>query len=59
MSYSFNSVWVHFVWLTKNREPLISPNVEAKTQNNVYKQFLFLGLGCEVSGINGTEDSYY
>lgn len=44
MSYSFNSVWVHFVWLTKNREPLISQNVERKIQINVYPCALVAGL---------------
>lgn len=50
---------IEFAGFPRNiyRGSSISPNVEAKTQNYVYKQFL--GLGCEVSGINGTEDSYY
>jgi REP element-mobilizing transposase RayT len=54
MSHSFNKIWIHAIWSTKDRLPLIHPNLE----NNVY-HFLseqFSEQGCPVRIINGMPD---
>jgi len=54
MPHSFNKIWIHAIWSTKNRMPLIHSNVE-------YKIHLFMSeqlreLGCPVRIINGMPD---
>jgi putative transposase len=51
MSKSYSKIWVHAVWSTKNRMPLIEPRMEQKL-------FVFLReelkkMGCMVSIVNG------
>jgi REP element-mobilizing transposase RayT len=54
MSKSYSKIWVHAVWSTKNRMPLIYPKMEQKL-------FEFLKdelkkMGCMVSIVNGMPD---
>ena len=54
MPHSFNKIWIHAIWSTKERQPFISGSVE----NNIYN-FLreeFIALGCPVRIINGMPD---
>ena len=54
MPQSFNKIWIHAIWSTKNREPLINNSIEHK----VY-QFMTAQLreqGCPVRIINGMPD---
>jgi len=54
MSHSFNKIWIHAVWSTKKRIPIIKTDVEKKI-------FLFVSnqlkeLGCPVRIVNGMPD---
>ena len=54
MPHSFNKIWIHAIWATKERIPLIHKNIE----NNIYK-FITEQLreqGCPVRIINGMPD---
>jgi len=54
MSHSFNKIWIHAIWATKYRQPMIHRSVE----NNIY-QFIAEQLraqGCPVRIINGMPD---
>jgi REP element-mobilizing transposase RayT len=54
MSHSFNKIWIHAIWATKERMPLIYSTVE----NKIY-QFISEQLrehGCPVRIINGMPD---
>ena len=54
MPHSFNKIWIHAIWSTKERVPLLMEEVEA----NVY-QFMkeqFAEMGCPVRIINGAPD---
>lgn len=54
MSHSYNKIWIHAIWATKERQPLIQASVE----NNIY-QFIadqLRELGCPVRIINGMPD---
>ena len=54
MSHSFNKIWIHAVWSTKERYPLIIPSVEKKVYDMMSKEFL--EAGCPVRIINGMPD---
>ena len=54
MSHSFNKIWIHAIWSTKNRYPLIHTNVEHKIHPFLYEQFQ--EQGCPVRIINGMPD---
>ncbi len=54
MSHSFNKVWIHAVWATKNRMPLINLRVEQKVYSFIATQLM--ELGCLVKIINGMPD---
>ena len=54
MSHSLNKIWIHAVWSTKERIPIIKTDVEKKI-------FLFVSnqlkeLGCPVRIVNGMPD---
>ena len=51
MSHSFSKIWVHAIWSTKERVPLIDPSKE----NIIYDLMRneFLDQGCRVEIING------
>jgi len=54
MPHSFNKIWIHAIWATKNRAPLIQQPIE----NELY-QFISEQLheqGCPVRAINGMPD---
>jgi len=54
MPHSFNKIWIHAIWATKYRQPMIHRSVE----NNIY-QFIAEQLraqGCPVRIINGMPD---
>jgi putative transposase len=54
MPSSFNKLWIHSIWSTKNRVPLIDPSIESKIYSFMEKQFV--ELGCPVKNINGIQD---
>jgi putative transposase len=54
MSHSFNNIWVHVVFTTKNREPLIKQECEDKLFRFMTKQLI--KMGCFVEEINGVPD---
>lgn len=54
MPHSFNKIWIHAIWATKYREPLI----EFKAENQIY-HFISEQLraqGCPVRIVNGMPD---
>jgi putative transposase len=54
MASSFSSNFLHLVWSTKNRQPLISPVIEKKLHRLMQEEFE--SKGCRVLIINGTFD---
>ena len=54
MSHSYNKIWIHAIWSTKNREPLINRDIEVNIYNFIKNQME--EMGCKVSLINGMSD---
>jgi putative transposase len=54
MSHSFNKIWIHAIWATKERMPLIHQSIEQKIHQFVSEQLK--ELGCPVRIINGMPD---
>ncbi|MBX6361527.1 MAG: IS200/IS605 family transposase [Acidobacterium ailaaui] len=54
MSHSYNKIWIHAVWSTKERLPLIKAEVENQIFTFVSNQFK--EIGCPVRIINGMPD---
>ena len=54
MPHSFNKIWIHAIWSTKERLPLIQSNVEKKIHDHICSQFI--EAGCYVRIINGMPD---
>jgi putative transposase len=54
MPHSFNKIWIHAIWATKDRMTLIQPSVEQKIHQFVAEQLK--ELGCPVRIINGMPD---
>ena len=54
MSHSFNKIWIHAIWATKDRAPLIKPNIENKVHQFIHDQMR--EAGCQVRVINGMVD---
>jgi len=54
MPHSFIKIWIHAIWATKERLPLIKQNVETSMFNQMRKQFV--ESGCPVRIINGMPD---
>ena len=54
MPHSFNKIWIHAIWATKERMPLIQPNIEQKTYQFISDQLR--EQGCPVRIINGMPD---
>lgn len=54
MPHSFNKIWIHAIWATKERLPLINQNCEQKIYPFIREQFR--QLGCPVRIINGMPD---
>jgi len=54
MPHSYNRIWIHAIWATKERQPLIHRSVEAKIFGFMTEQFK--EIGCPVTIINGMDD---
>lgn len=54
MSHSFNKIWIHAIWATKERMPLIQQNIEKKVYQFISEQLR--EQGCPVRIINGMPD---
>jgi REP element-mobilizing transposase RayT len=54
MSHSSNNIWVHLVFTTKYRAPLIKPDFEERLFRFIAKQLI--EIGCFVEEINGVPD---
>jgi putative transposase len=54
MSHSFNKIWLHVIFGTKNRLPFISSNVEEQIHEHMRQQLI--EDGCRVKIINGMPD---
>ena len=54
MSHSLSRIWVHGIWATKNRNPLIIPEIEKEVHEILYSEFL--EIACPARIINGLED---
>ena len=54
MPHSFNKIWIHAIWATKERKPLINGNIEQKIYQFILEQLR--EQGCPVRIINGMPD---
>jgi len=54
MPHSFNKIWIHAVWSTKERQPLISRAAEIKIHNFLREELIELGFPVRI--INGMPD---
>src|SRR5262245_65791005 len=54
MPQSLASVLIHLIYSTKNREPLITPEVEPEL--HAYQATVIKEMGCPALTINGTAD---
>ncbi|MDR9415586.1 MAG: IS200/IS605 family transposase [Gracilimonas sp.] len=54
MPHSFHTIWVHAIWSTKKRQPLIRSEIEEKVYDYMRNQFK--EIGCPVRIINGMPD---
>jgi REP element-mobilizing transposase RayT len=54
MPHSFVKIWIHAIWATKEREPLIHSHVETNIHQYLSEQLR--ELGCPVRIINGMPD---
>jgi len=54
MSHSYNKIWIHAIWSTKERMPLLHQAVEQKLYQFISDQLR--ELGCPVRIINGMPD---
>ena len=54
MSHSFNKIWIHAIWSTKDRLPLIHVNTEKKIYEYMSNQFI--EYGCPLRIVNGMPD---
>ena len=54
MSHSLNKIWIHAIWSTKERIPLINLSIEKKLYNFITEELR--EQGCQVKIINGMPD---
>ena len=54
MSHSYNKIWIHAIWGTKYRAPLIGTKIEKQIHLHMRDQFV--EIGCPVRIINGMPD---
>lgn len=54
MPHSFNKIWIHAIWATKERASLINEKAERSIYDYMRKQFI--DMGCPVRIINGMPD---
>lgn len=54
MPHSYSALWVHLVWSTKNREPILVPEL----RKEVFKAILEIAIDYEIyiDCLNGVED---
>jgi hypothetical protein len=39
MPHLFNKIWIHAIWVTKERIPFINPSIEHKVYHFISEQF--------------------
>jgi putative transposase len=54
LSHSFNKIWIHAIWATKERQPIISHSIEKDIHQFINQQLR--KMGCPVRIINGMPD---
>jgi putative transposase len=54
MPHSYNKIWIHAIWATKERKPLIRANAEQKVYSFISDQLR--EQGCPVRIVNGMPD---
>ena len=54
MPHSFNKIWIHAIWSTKERIPMIHSSHESKIYD--FMRLQFVESGCPVRIINGMSD---
>lgn len=54
MPHSYNKIWIHAIWATKEHQPLITPNIEKSVHD--YTRNQLIEMGCPVRIINGMPD---
>lgn len=54
MSHSYNKIWIHAIWATKERMPLVQSKIEQKLYSFITDQLR--EQGCPVRIINGMPD---
>ena len=54
MSHSYNKIWLHVIFATKSRLPLINSSVEEQIHEHMRQQLV--EIGCPVRIINGMSD---
>jgi len=54
MPHSYNKIWIHTIWATKERQPFIQQRIESKIYDHMREQLI--GSGCPVRIINGMPD---
>ena len=54
MSHSYTKIWIHAIWATKHRMPLIHSNSESELYHFISEQLR--EMGCPVRIINGMPD---
>jgi len=54
MPHSFNKIWIHAIWATKERQPLISIKSEKKIYDLIRAELI--EMSCPVRIINGMPD---
>jgi putative transposase len=54
MPHSFNKIWIHAIWATKDRAELISTDIETKLHQFINKDLL--ELECPIRIVNGMPD---
>jgi len=54
MPHSYNKLWIHAIWATKNRQELIDFSIERKIYDSIREELI--ELGCPVRIINGMPD---
>ncbi len=51
MSHSYNKIWLHLIFSTKDWAPIINTNVESQVYNHIIEQLV--EMSCPVRIING------
>jgi len=54
MPHSYNKIWIHAIWSTKDRYPFLEPTIRTKVINLISEQLK--ELGCLVGIVNGMPD---